>query len=180
MKPRDELIMNQMKADASLYRGLFLFCLIGVAFGVAIALYLLFVYRDILLFCKAACISVAVMGMALGMKNMGDSAAKALKEIGPDAEDLDQHQDYSDSTMSALREAQHTRGEYAQLVAAYSIIGLLLFAVGILLVALTPSLDMPYLILVGTGLSATGLLLVLTAIKDYRSLVLLRKIEALE
>ena len=63
---------------------------------------------------------------------------------------------------------------------AYSIIGLLLFAVGILLVALTPSLDMPYLILVGAGLSATGLLLVLTAIKDYRSLVLLRKIEALE
>ena len=165
--------MNQMKADASLYRGLFLFCLIGVAFGVAIALYLLLVYRDILLFCKAACISVAVMGMALGMKNMGDSAAKALKEIGSDAEDLDQHQDYSDSTMSALREAQHTRG-------AYSIIGFLLFAVGILLVALTPSLDMPYLILVGTGLSATGLLLVLTAIKDYRSLVLLRKIEALE
>jgi Flp pilus assembly protein TadB len=180
MTPRDELIMNQMKADARLYRGMFFFCLIGVAFGVAITVHLLLVENELLLSCKAACIAIGILGMALGMKGRGDSAARALEEIGAEAQDLGERQDYSESTMGALREAQHTRGEYVQLVVAYSILGVMLLAVGVLLIALTPSLDMPYLFLVGDGLFATGLLFMLTAFKDYRSLVLLGKIEALE
>lgn len=174
---RDELILQQLKTDARVYRVLFVVVVIAAAASVALGIFAIATDRPDGLFVFIP-FALSFAGSAIPMNSRSKAAAGAVREIGDNPTDLDQYHDYSRETMSALRTAQHTTKEYLQLWVAYGICAVMMIGLGIMLLVLLWG-DEPALLALAGLLAAGGVLLFVLAVESFLSWQMAKKLDSL-